>query len=128
MWSQFVGIYYSGDLNNKQLNSRANFKKSGIKIIWDSNAQFIYLTGQENSGQFVHYSDHHSKVTQKVAKQKIPKWFNKLPPIAKSDSTDLPFMELSADVELPLSRRLLQLQHDVNVGNRFVRIRPVIFL
>ena len=55
---------YSGDLYNEHLNSGniwiANFKKSGIQIIPYSDARYLLLTGKENSGQIVSYSDHHS--------------------------------------------------------------------
>ena len=40
---------------------KQTFYKSSIQIIPYSDAQFLLLTGQENSGQIVHYSDHHSK-------------------------------------------------------------------
>ena len=33
---------------------------------------------------------------------------------------DSPFVQLGADVELPLARRLLELEHDVHVGDRLV--------
>ena len=37
-----------------------------IQIIWYSDARFLLLTGQENSGQIVHYSDHHSNNDPKI--------------------------------------------------------------
>ena len=43
----------SGDLNNQHLSS-------GLLEIWYSDARFLILTGQENSGQSDCYSGHHS--------------------------------------------------------------------
>ena len=40
----------------------ADFYKSNIQIICFSDAWFLLLTGQENSGKIVCYSDHHSNV------------------------------------------------------------------
>ena len=36
--------------------------ESGIQIIPFSEARFLLLTQQENSGQIVRYSDHHSNI------------------------------------------------------------------
>ena len=53
----------SGDLNNKHLNNgniwKADFYKYSIQIIHYSDARLLLLTGQENCGQIVRYSDHH---------------------------------------------------------------------
>ena len=50
---------YSRDLNIGNIWI-AHFWKYGIQIIRYSDARFLLLTGQENCGQIVRYSDHHS--------------------------------------------------------------------
>ena len=56
-WGNLIMIMkneYSGYLNNEHLNSRL------IEVRY-SDAWFLLLTGQQNSGQIVCYSNHHSK-------------------------------------------------------------------